>query len=231
MKKFFTSFFIFFLFYSLAISQTVNLRFSNYFYSWQRLDSLSANGTGNLTTHLRGYQNLLLDVSKNNWSFNSFTQTEEDVTKIIGRGFGYRIYNLYVKGTNLFNVLDLKLGRQYISAGAGRGTVDGLYLKLKLGKNKEYQFIGYGGELTPYTYEVDKYPTLKDNYSLGGQFLYYGVKDLTVGLSYYNKHRKPQSYYALRADSLFNTREVLVETDSPADQLAGIDAFLWTRLL
>ncbi|MGB9697151.1 MAG: hypothetical protein ACP5P3_02805 [Ignavibacteria bacterium] len=220
MKKFFVVLSVFVLSSGIVFSQTINTRLSSYFYTWSRLDSISSS---NSTTHIRGYQNLLIDVNVKQWTLNTLLQTEEDVIKKIGRGFGYRFYSLYLKGSNLFNVLDLKLGRQYLSAGTGRGTIDGLYFKLKLGQNKEYQVVGYGGELTPLSYEIEKYPSLKDNYTFGGQFIYYGIRDLMLSLSYTNKHRKPISYYALRLDSLFNTREVLVETDSPADQLAGFD--------
>jgi hypothetical protein len=187
------------------------------------MDSLVQSGNTTYTTHITGYQNLLLDGSVGKWTFNTFLQTDEDVVNKIGRGFAYRFYSLYLKGTNLFNHLDIKLGRQYISAGTGKGTIDGAYLKLKMGTNKEYQLIGYGGELTPLTYDIDKYPTIKKNYSLGAQFLYYGVKDLVAAVSYQNKRRQPDSYYALRADSIFNTHQVLVETDSKADQSAGLD--------
>ena len=225
MKKYFTSFLLilFILSASFVRSQTVNARFSTYFYTWKRLDSVSASGSETYTNHLQGYQNLLFDVSSRKWTFNTFVQSDEDVIKPIGRGFGYRLYNMYVKGTNLFDVLDLRLGRQFVAAGVYKGTTDGLYAKLKLGKNKEYQVIAYGGELTPLSYEVDKYPKFTDNFSFGGQFLYYGVKDLMLGLSYNMKNRKPDSYYALRLDSAFNTYQTYVETDSKADQSAGLD--------
>ncbi len=218
-------FVIIFLFLSAGIlkSQSLNLRFSTYVYGWQRADTITATGSEGKTTHMRGYQNLLLDVNKDQWSFNTLVQTEEDVINKNGDGFNYRLYNLYVKGTNLFNVLDLKLGRQYVFAGSGKGPVDGLYFKVKAGKNKEYQLAGYGGVLTPYDYSFKNYPQLKDNYMVGGQFSYYGVRDLFVGLSYVNKRRQLPSYYALRLDTAMNTREVLVDLDSKADQLAGLD--------
>lgn len=206
-------------------SQSLNLRFSNYFYTWQRLDSVPSPGEdATYTTHLKGYQNLIFDVNVGKWTVSSFVQTDEDLTNQIGRGFSYRFYNALVKGSNLFDALDVKLGRQYVSGGSGRGTIDGLYFKLKLGKNKEYQLIGYGGYLTPLNYEFEKYQKLTENFLAGGQFLYYGVKDLTLGLSYANKNRKYPDYYAQRPDSLFNTRSVLIETDSQADQIAGLDA-------
>ncbi len=203
-------------------AQSVNFRFNNYFYGWQRIDSLS-NQSSAKTTHLRGYQNYLLEVNGGGWSFNTLAQTEEDVIKKVGRGFAYRFYNLYVKGSNLFGVLDVKLGRQNIFAGTGKGTLDGLNLKVKAGKNKEYQFSVYGGALAPYSYEIGKYPEIKDNYHFGAMFSYYGVKDLMASLSYSNKKRTPESYKTFRADSLYNLVERTITFDGPADQLAGID--------
>jgi hypothetical protein len=203
-------------------SQTLNLRFSTYFYSWQRLDSIN-DPSSNKTTHIQGYQDLFLDVNKDKWSFNTMIQTDEDVLNRIDKGFHYRFYNIYVKGTNLFNHLDLKLGRQYVFAGVGKGPVDGLYLKIKAGKNKEYQLSGFGGYATNTDYAFDKYYALKDNYSIGGQFSYYGVKDLVASASYSNMHHKPLPYNAFRIDSLLNTHEVLIDLDSPTEQFAGLD--------
>jgi hypothetical protein len=213
-----------FLSSGLLKSQSLNLRFSTYFYGWQRADTVTASGSEGKTTHMRGYQNLLLEFNKNKWSFNTLVQTDEDVVGKNGDGFNYRFYNLYIKGANLFNnMLDLKLGRQYVYAGVGKGAVDGLYFKVKAGKNKEYQLAGFGGVVTPYDYSFKNYPDLKDNYMVGGQFSYYGVRDLFVGLSYVNKRRQLPSYSALRLDTAFNTKEILIEPDSRADQLAGLD--------
>jgi hypothetical protein len=214
---------ILFLTTGLLRSQTYNLRFSTYFYSWQRSDSNLTDNTIEKTTHVRGYQNLLLDASKDKWSFNTLLQTEEDVINRIDGGFNYRFYNLYVKGTNLFNRLDAKLGRQYIFGGVGKGAVDGLYLKFKAGKNKEYQVSGYGGGLTPLDYSFKNYPSLKYNFMFGGQFNYFGVRDLEASVSYSNKHNKPDPYYGLRLDSLFNTQQVWIDIDPISQQYAGFD--------
>lgn len=203
-------------------AQSVNLRFNNYFYSWQRIDSLSESSDAK-TTHLRGYQNYLLEFKGNKWSFNTLAQTEEDVIEKTGRGFAYRFYNLYVKGTNLFDVLDVKLGRQYIFAGTGKGTLDGLNLKVKAGKYKEFQLSMYGGALAPYTYEFKKYPEIKNNYHFGAQFYYYGVKDLSAAISYSNKKRTPEPYNTVRIDSAYNLVDRTITFDGLTEQLAGID--------
>jgi len=204
------------------LSQSVNFRFNNYFYGWQRIDSLS-NESSAKTLHLRGYQNYLLEIKGAQWSFNTLAQTEEDVIHKQGRGFAYRFYNAYIKGSNLFGMLDVKLGRQNIFAGTGRGTLDGLNLKVKAEKNKEYQFTVYGGALAPYNYEFDKYPEIKNNYHFGGMFSYYGVKDLMASVSYSNKKRTPESYTTFRADSVFNLTERTITFDAPSEQLVGVD--------
>ena len=205
-----------------AISQSLNFRFNNYFYTWQRIDSLSDNSDAK-TTHMRGYQNFLVEYKNDKWSFNTLAQTEEDVFNRVGRGFGYRFYNAYIKGSNLFDMLDVKLGRQYIFAGTGKGAIDGMYLKLKAGEHKEYQFVLYGGALTPYTYEFSNYPEVKNNYHFGGQFNYYGIRDLTASLSYSNKKTTPEPYTAQRLDSAYNLVERTIDLDGPAQQLLGLD--------
>ena len=204
-------------------SQTISTRLSTYFYTWERYDSILTGGEYSSTSHLRGYQNLLLDITEGKWSFSTSVQTEEDLMEKSGRGFAYRFYNAYIKGSNLFDVLDVKLGRQYVSAGTGRGTLDGINLKLKLGKEKEFHLSGYAGGLTPYTYDFDDYGVFFKNFAFGGQLSYFGVKDLKLSASYFNKNRKPQSYTTVRADSSFNRMEYVVDIDEFADQLGGLD--------
>jgi len=207
-----------------TMAQSLNLRISTYFYGWQRIDSLS-DATTAKTDHMRGYQNLLLEFSGGKWSFNTLAATEEDLTNKPDSidGFRYRLYNAYIKGSNLFNMLDLKLGRQYIFAGVGKGTLDGLYLKVKAGKNKEYQLALFGGALAPNTYDFNNYPSIDENYMAGAQFTYYGLKGLTAGLSYSHKKTAPASYTASRPDSLYNSINREITFDGPAEQLAGLD--------
>jgi len=209
-------------FSGLLSSQTINLRFSSYFYGWQRADSLNVIATPK-TMHVRGYQNLMLDFSKEKWGFNTLIQTDEDVIHKIDKGFDYRFYNIYLRGTNLFNILDIKLGRQYVFAGVGKGAVDGLWLKVKAGKNKEYQLALYGGYTTPYDYMFNKYPKFIENYSAGAIFTYNGIKDLSASLSYLNRRRKLQSYEAIRLDSSLNAYTVLIDPDSRSEHYAGFD--------
>lgn len=225
-KLILVTFVLIFAFLSTGFSQSLNLRFNNTFYTWKRLDEVPAAGTSaTYTTHLTGYQNLAFDFNfGNKWTLSTSVQTDEDVVKKNGRGFSYRFYDAYLKGSNLFNVLDLKLGRQYVSGGSGRGTIDGAHFKLKFGERKEYQVIGFGGYLTPLAYDFEGYnKKLTENFLAGGQFLYYGVKDLSVGLSYANKQRAVDPYWTIRPDENFNQKDVLIETESRAEQYGGLD--------
>jgi len=91
----------------------------------------------------------------------------------VDKGFNYRIFNLYVKGTNLFNVLDLKLEEQYILRGR-QGTDWRFVFKVKPVKIKS-TIAGYGGfwnTLWLYFQELPK--KIKDNFYDGGQFSFYG---------------------------------------------------------
>ncbi len=216
------------LFFAAQLSgfaQTLNLRLNNYFYTWKRLDNVPQQTTdATYTTHLRGYQNLAFDLNFGKWTVSSFIQTDEDVIKKVGRGFSYRFYDAFIKGTNLFNALDLKLGRQYVSAGSGRGTIEGANFKLKLGQKKQLQISAYGGYLTPLDYDFKGYKyKLTDNFLAGGQAMYYGVPDLSVGLSYSMKKRALDPYYTLRADELFNPKTVYIETESKSEHYGGLD--------
>ncbi|MBV6478843.1 MAG: hypothetical protein HGGPFJEG_01600 [Ignavibacteria bacterium] len=201
-------------------SQSINFRVSSYFYSWERADSIY---TSSKTSHLKGYQNLLLEATHNKWSLHSLLQTEEDIVNKSGDGFNFRIYNLYLKGSNLLNLFDLKLGRQYVFAGTGNSAIDGIHIKLKAGKSKQYQFTGYAGALTALDYEVKKYPELNKNFAFGALFSYYGIRGMNAALSYFKRNKQMESYSALRLDSLFVTQTVEVDRDFRQDQLAGLE--------
>ena len=219
MKVLYTLIVLFIAFASNSFAQSLNMRLNHYFYTWERADSIG----GSSTTHLRGYQNLSFDVSGKQWSFNTWMQTGEDFTNEIGRGFEYTLYNAYLKGSNLFGFMDMKLGRQYVYAGVGKGPLDGLLLKFKAGKKKEVQFTAYGGFNTPVNYDFKEYGSLNNDFFAGASIGYYGMQGLVANLSYMDRHRKPVSYTAPRLDSAFNTIEILIEPDSKQYSLAGFD--------
>lgn len=199
-------------------SQSVNMRLNSFFYTWERADSI-----GISTNHIRGYQNASFDINGGKWSFNTWMQAGEDLSNKIDRGFEFTLYNAYIKGSDLFGMMDLKLGRQYIYAGVGKGPLDGVLLKFKAGKKKEYQFTAYGGFNTPAAYDFKNYGSLGNDFLLGANFGYYGTQGLVANLSYMDKHKNQKSYAAPRLDSIFNTTEIEIEPDDKMFTLAGVD--------
>ena len=214
---------LFLLFISaIANAQTMNLRLSTYFYSWERADSTNPDFE---TSHLKGYQNMLLGVTDKSkkWSFNTSLLAQEDIVNESGDGFDYSFYNLYIKGSNLWNALDVIIGRQYVFAGVGNGSVDGLNLRYKAGMKKQYQLSVFGGALTPGNYDFQSYSDFGNNFIFGSTFNYYGDQGLTASLSYYLKRKKYDPYYAPRIDSSFLTTQELIVTDSRDQQLTGFN--------
>lgn len=205
---------------AIAKAQSVNFSLSTYFYSWERADSINNDFK---TTHLKGYQNMLFGVTQKKWSLNSSLLAQEDIVKESGDGFDYSFYNLYIKGTSLWNALDVGIGRQYVFAGVGNTSVDGLSLRYKAGMNKQYQLSVYGGALTPGNYDFQSYPAFHNNFIFGSKFSYYGDQGFTGSLSYLIKRKKYDPYYAPRIDSMYKTTEELIVTDSRDQQLIGLN--------
>lgn len=220
MKTIYKLILILFLISAIAEAQTINFRLSTYFYSWERADSISGDIE---TSHLKGYQNMLLDITDKKWSLNTSLLTQEDIVNESGDGFDYSFYNLYIKGSNLWNALDVKIGRQYVFAGVGNGSVDGLSLRYKAGMKKQYQLSVFGGALTPGNYDFQSYSDLNNNFIFGSTFYYYGDQGLTSSVSYYLKRKKYDPYYAPRIDSNFVTTQELIVTDSRDQQLVGFN--------
>jgi hypothetical protein len=205
---------------AIAEAQTINLSMSAYFYSWERTDSVAANSE---TSYLKGYQNLSLEVAKDKWSLNTSLLTQEDMVASTGDGFDYSFYNLYVKGSNLWKVLDMKIGRQYVYAGVGNGMVDGLYLKYKGGMNKQYQLSVFGGALTPGNYDFQSYSDFNNNFIFGSAFNYYGDQGLTASLSYFLQRKQYAPYTAPRINTSYITIDEEIVTDSKYKQLIGLN--------
>jgi len=201
-------------------AQSLNFKLSTYFYSWERTDSIAS---GYETSHMKGYQNLLLDITQDKWSLNTSLLTQEDIVNKSGDGFDYSFYNLYIKGSNLWNALDVGIGRQFIFAGVGNTSVDGLSLRYKAGMKKQYQISVFGGALTPDNYDFQSYSSFNNNFIFGSKFSYYGDQGFTGTLSYFLKRKQYDPYYAPRIDTMYNTTNELIVTDSKDQQLIGLN--------
>ncbi|MCX7833702.1 MAG: hypothetical protein N2490_05780 [Ignavibacteria bacterium] len=215
--------FSFLIVIDFTYSQNFNFRINTYFYSFERYDSIKSTSEKSSEKFVKGYQTVLIDISHKKWSFNTSLQTEEDVIGKTGKGFDFRFYSAYFKGNDIFNLIDIKLGRQYFSAGVGRGTIDGMLFKVKLGNEKHLQIKGYIGANTPVSYNFNDYGKISENFSLGTQFSYFGIEPLSLSLSYFLKRSKPKPFYTVRPDSIFNPKQVLIDIDAFENNLAGFD--------
>lgn len=204
------------VFYS-STSQVVNGRLSTSFYTFEKYDTV-----GTSKTYLRGYQTAQFDVTKNNFSVHTSIQTAKTFTSAPDEEKLLKFYNLYFRWRNIFDMIDLNVGRHSVFAGVGNGLLDGGSLKIKLFENK-FVLAGYGGvNVNPYL-EAKIHKNTKDNYLIGGQLVTTIVPDMQLGLSYMNRHRERYSYTTIRPDSLGKAISRMVNVASPYEQLASGD--------
>jgi len=187
---------IIFLIPALLSAQNLNLRLTTTAYMWQRYETPEIS-----TNHLRAYQLAQLTLSKGNISFHSFVNFSNDFREKQSGDPRFRFYNFYINWRNLFNRVNLKLGRLSVYSGVGVGTIDGIYASTKVAKFLNLNI--YGGFLMPEGQKLALNDDPKNNFMFGGQ-LKFSSGEFSGSLSYFNQHRKPKSYDALRADSLGN---------------------------
>lgn len=204
------------VFYS-STSLVVNGRLSTSFYTFEKYDTV-----GTSKTYFRGYQTAQFDVTKKNFSVHTTIQAAKTLASAPDEEKLLKFYNLYFRWRNIFDIVDLNVGRHSIFAGVGNGLLDGGSFKIKLFENK-FVLAGYGGvNVNPYL-EAKIHKNTKDNYLIGGQLVTTFVPDMQLGLSYMNRHRERYSYTSIRPDSLGNAIPRTVNVASPYEQLASGD--------
>lgn len=202
-------------------AQTISGRFNTTVYSWDRLDGLSEGDSFSRVTHFRGYQTIRLGITHGDFSIRTYSQYSLDFNADMrGDPIG-RIYDLHLRWRNIFNLLDLSVGRQPIYAGVGRGTIDGGSLRLNINNGMYTAYIYAGSLVSPF--QSGRIQDWNDRRMLGGQIAVRPMRGLYASLSYMDRHNKRESYIATRADSLFNPFQVLIDGDSREFQLASTD--------
>ncbi|CUS84830.1 hypothetical protein JGI3_00730 [Candidatus Kryptobacter tengchongensis] len=179
---------------ALLFSQNLNLRLTTTAYMWQRYETPEVR-----SEHLRAFQLAQITLSKGNLSLHSFVNISNDFREKQTGDPRFRFYNFYLNWRNIFNRFNLKLGRFAVYSGVGVGTIDGAYVNAKISKFLNANV--YGGFLMPQDQKFALNDEPKNNFMFGGQ-LKFSKGSLNASLSYFNQHRKPKAYEALRADSL-----------------------------
>ncbi len=201
---------------SVAHAQSINGRFVTSVYGWERQDAV-----GSETSHLRAYENIQLNVGTGDVSFHTYLQGSTDFSNEMSDDPQLRLFNVYLRVKNLFDMVDVKVGRQPLFAGVSYGTIDGAALTLRPVDGVEV--MAYGGGLAAPQQKPDFFQDLPDNWQIGGQVLLYLIEDTKIGLSYMNRHREATRYWTWRPDEQMNLMPTLIDYGTRANQYASIN--------
>jgi hypothetical protein len=178
--------------------QLIQARFVSSAYGWKQQDTV-----GQSTDHFFGYQAIQFSATKENFSLHTYWQGYNDFAGPFAGKAQYRVYNLYARATNLFNLIDVSLGRQAVFAGAGNGTIDGGLAALKL-FDSQLKLVGYYGSLPPPQQKATLISNAGNNFMAGAQLVAMPADYVQFSLSYMKRAIQPDVYTATRRDSLFN---------------------------
>jgi len=201
----------------LLSAQLVQLRLVTSAYAWQQQDTVDET-----SQHLFGYQTAQLSVAGEHLSLHTYFQGFNDFAGPVKNQGRIRVYNLYAKYSGLLNVLDIGLGRQAVFGGVGNGTIDGGSATLRLFDSR-LKLLGYYGSHPPSYYKLSMIDNVGDNSMLGGRLTATPVSFGTVSVSYVRKTMKPESYLAVRRDTLFNPYSSEIRPYAVAEEYVGGD--------
>jgi hypothetical protein len=200
-----------------AYAQLFQLRLVSSANAWQRQDTV-----GKSTNHLLGYQTIQLSLAGDHLSVHSYLQGSQEFTGPLNDRGAFRVYNLYVKYSNLYDMADLSLGRQAVFAGVGNGTIDGGVASVRLLDSK-IKVLGYYGALPEPGQQFEMIKDASNNNMYGAQVIGTPVEFARLSLSYMAKNIKPELYWALRRDSLFNPVLTEINPSAASEQYVSGD--------
>lgn len=192
---------------SVSSGQLLQLRAVTSAYAWQRQDTV-----GLSSGHLYGYQALQFSLVGSSLSFHTYMQGFNDFAGPLKNEGQFRLYNLYLRWSDIFGMVDVKLGRQAIFAGVGNNSIDGGTLSLKFLESR-VKLLGYYGTLMPPRLKAGLIENRSSNFMTGTQLLVSPYDFATFSASWMRKKIRPDAYSAIRRDTLFN-RTVLEITPS-----------------
>jgi hypothetical protein len=200
-----------------ASAQFFQLRLVSSANAWQRHDTV-----GQTSNYLLGYQTMQLSLAGEHLSFHTYLQGSQEFTGPLNDRGAFRVYNFYLRYANLFQIADLSLGRQAIFAGVGNGTIDGGLATVRLLDSK-VKVLGYYGSLPEPNHQFELISDAKNNNMYGAQVIGTPVDFARISLSYVSKNIKPESYWALRRDSLYNPLLTEISPTAASEQYASGD--------
>jgi hypothetical protein len=168
--------------------QAVELKanISSHFNSYQTQDLY----TEEKTSYLRAYQSFRFDLTEigtKDLSFHTYFRSTTDLIHKNSTDPSTKIYNAYLDWKNIKKVLDLRLGRQFLYAGVGNATMDGLRLDLK--PKQKLQLTAYVGFQLPKD-KWTKIDTWEKSHIFGSEISTTYLKNTRLAVSYVQKERE-----------------------------------------
>lgn len=200
-----------------AEAQFLQARFVTSAYAWQQHDTL-----GSSSNHLYGFQTAQFSITQNDFTLSTYLQGWNDFAGPLKNDPKIRWYNLYLKWRNIADVGELTVGRQPVFAGVGIGTIDGAKASINLFE-KKVRALGYYGALPPPGLKGELVSDPGKNSMFGAQVTAWPLDLGQVSLSYMNRQIQPESYTALRRDSLFNPTLVEIRPSASIEELVSLD--------
>jgi hypothetical protein len=207
-------------------AQSFGGRFVTTFYSYQQYDT-----TNSAKMSLRGFEAMQLNFGTGDYQLHTYLLATNDFITRQPNDPLLRAGDLYLEARNVADAVNIKLGRQPVFQQVGISSFDGLSADTKLLDNR-ISIVAFGGSLPPVdeTFKVNS--DLKDNMVYGAQASYSPLENMRIGGAYVDKTFKPESYYALRRDSIdapSDVQQVLIDPSSVASQFVSGDVFYYTQ--
>ncbi len=217
MKKTILVFLGFALASSSAVAQLFQARFVTSGFAWQRQDSV-----GQSSNHFYGHQTIQFSLAGKHLSLHTYVQGFNDLVGPVKYDPQFRLYNFYLKASNLADLLDISVGRQTVFAGVGVGSMDGGLASVKFWDSK-IRVVGYYGILPPPMQKVELIGDKKNNFMTGGQVIVSPLDEARLSVSYVRKNIQPEAYSAIRRDSLFNPYRIEIRPSASAEEFLSGD--------
>lgn len=190
----------------VLFSQNINGRYSSSVYIFERFDSSYTS-----QNHLRAFQMLNLNLNYSNISLRSNLNLETDFAQKMVSDPRVRFYNLYLEARNVFDIANIKIGRQPIINSVVGGLMDGASVSL----NKyDFKLSGFLGGNVPAYQKLELIENFSDNYIAGAKLSTSILEKFQFAIGYLNKNFKPTDYKALRLDPNLNPIQVLISNKS-----------------
>jgi hypothetical protein len=202
---------------STLVAQLFQARFVTSGFAWQRQDTV-----GQSSNHFYGHQTIQFSLAGEHLSLYTYVQGFNDLAGPVKYDPQFRLYNFYLKATNLADMVDISLGRQTVFAGVGVGSMDGGLASVKLW-NSRVRVLGYYGVLPPPQQKVELIGDKKNNFMTGGQIVVNPIDAARVSVSYLRRNILPEAYSAIRRDSLFNPYRLEIRPSASTEEYLGGD--------